>query len=335
MKLCLDHWTAGKIGVQRLTRSAIEAYQLEKLKETINWAAANSPFYEKHYENREVGTIADFQKLPFTCPEDVRKNGNQMTCVSQGRISRIVTLDSSGTTGAPKRIYFTEEDQELTTDFFHHGMESISSPGDTVMILMPCRTPGSIGDLLQTATERMGASVVPYGLPERDFSDKQKILRIMEKEQVSFVVALPTHLAQLAESSRQYQIPIRAVLLSAEYVSLDHRMRIAQRWNCPIFEHYGMTEMGLGGAVSCYALDGYHVREADLYIEIIDPHTGEVLLDGQPGEIVFTTLTRKGMPFVRYRTGDRSMWITGQCQCGSKLKRLARVGDRKQRKGII
>jgi phenylacetate-coenzyme A ligase PaaK-like adenylate-forming protein len=108
---------------------------------------------------------------------------------------------------------------------------------------------------------------------------------------------------------------------------------IERAWGCEVFEHYGMTEMGLGGAMACEAHDGYHPREADLLFEIVDPRTGAPLPDGEYGEIVFTTLTRTAMPLVRYRTGDMSRFIPGPCPCGSVLKRLARVADRKAAKG--
>jgi phenylacetate-coenzyme A ligase PaaK-like adenylate-forming protein len=89
-----------------------------------------------------------------------------------------------------------------------------------------------------------------------------------------------------------------------------------------------MTEMGLGGGVECEARRGYHLREADLYFEIIDPATGRVLPDGEYGEVVFTTLTRRGMPLVRYRTGDVSRFIPGKCSCGTHLKTLERITHR-------
>ena len=110
-------------------------------------------------------------------------------------------------------------------------------------------------------------------------------------------------------------------------------MQIEAAWGCKVFEHYGMTEMGLGGAVSCGFLEGCHIRESDLYLEIIDPKPGQVLPEGKEGEVVFTTLTRKGMPFIRYRTGDWSSFIPEPCQCGSILKRISRVGDRNMKKG--
>ena len=156
----------------------------------------------------------------------------------------------------------------------------------------------------------------------------------MEKEKVTCAVALPTQLAALAQKADGFQIPMKTVLLSAEYVSRESRTRIKKAWGCRVFEHYGMTEMGLGCAVSCPVLEGCHVREADLYLEIIDPKTGMPLPDGQEGEVAFTTLTRKGMPFIRYRTGDWSSFLPEPCSCGSLLKRLSRVGDRKLKKGL-
>jgi hypothetical protein len=89
-----------------------------------------------------------------------------------------------------------------------------------------------------------------------------------------------------------------------------------------------MTEMGLGGGLECAAHNGYHLREADLYLEIIDPVSAQPLPDGEYGEVVVTTLTRLGMPLIRYRTGDISRFIPGQCLCGSVLRRLERVQSR-------
>ena len=100
-------------------------------------------------------------------------------------------------------------------------------------------------------------------------------------------------------------------------------------WDCAVYNHYGTTEMGLGGGVECAARRGYHLREADLYFEIIDPLTGGILEDERRyGEIVVTTLTRHGMPLIRYRTGDRSRFIPGNCLCGTLLNTLEKVSGR-------
>jgi phenylacetate-CoA ligase len=121
---------------------------------------------------------------------------------------------------------------------------------------------------------------------------------------------------------------IKGVLLSSDYVPQAIVDEVAQMWGCPIFEHYGMTEMGLGGGVQCSAHEGYHVREADLFFEIIDPGTAQPVPEGETGEVVFTTLTRKGMPLIRYRTGDLARFIPEPCPCGTILKRLDRIQGR-------
>jgi phenylacetate-coenzyme A ligase PaaK-like adenylate-forming protein len=116
--------------------------------------------------------------------------------------------------------------------------------------------------------------------------------------------------------------------LSADYVSQAIVREIESAWHCPVFNHYGMTETGLGGVVDCGARSGGHIREADLYVEIIDPATGHTVPDGERGEIVVTTLTRVGMPLIRYRTGDLSRIIPEPCRCGTVLKRLEWVKGR-------
>jgi phenylacetate-coenzyme A ligase PaaK-like adenylate-forming protein len=99
-------------------------------------------------------------------------------------------------------------------------------------------------------------------------------------------------------------------------------------WGCRVYNHYGMTEMGLGGGVECQARRGYHLREADLYMEVIEPINGRTVSEGEYGEVVFTTLTRRGIPLIRYRTGDISRFIPGDCPCGTILQTLEKVHDR-------
>ena len=106
---------------------------------------------------------------------------------------------------------------------------------------------------------------------------------------------------------------------------------IQAAWGCRVFEHYGMTEMGYGGGVQCAARRGYHLREADLYCEVVDPVTGRPCPPGEPGEVVFTTLTREAMPLIRYRTGDLAAWEEGPCPCGSDLPLLGLVQGRLER----
>ena len=339
--LYLDNWIRNKIGLAidfSLTRNAIEAYQFTALKNTLLYAKLNSTYYKTLYKEidieDEIKSLRDISKLPLIDEETLINYGPQMSCVSASQISRIVTLETSGSTGEPKRVFFTQEDQELMVDFVHHGIAPIAGEGDLFLILMPCERPGSVGDLVRIGLERRGARTIPYGILPFDGSKDKEILQIMRDNGVDSLLATSSAIYRLAAAMTEFPpFEIKSILLSGEYVTDEIVAATKAAWNCSVFEHYGMTESGLGGAVACNEHIGYHAREADLLFEIIDPITGEVLPDGENGEIVFTTLSRAAMPFIRYRTGDFASIINEPCPCKSIIKRLSRVGSRKAVKG--
>ena len=329
----LDAWTTAKLGLGRdtLERFALDRYQLGKLSETVRFAEANSSFYRSHLgklANQSLESLADLAKLPFTTADDLRRQGPEMLCLSQSLISRVVTLNTSGTVGESKRLWFTAEDQALTVDFFCAGMSTLVGRGDKVMILLPGERPGSVGELLTQALGKMGIGVIAHGLVH----DLDETLKKIRDEKVNAVVGVPVQVLSLARYSQkcgQSPVKLKSVLLSTDYASVALVREVERIWACKVFDHYGMTEMGLGGGVQCAAQDGFHLREADLYFEIIDPDTGELVPDGCEGEIVFSTLTRRGMPLIRYRTGDLARIMPERCACGSILKRLDRIGARR------
>jgi phenylacetate-coenzyme A ligase PaaK-like adenylate-forming protein len=148
---------------------------------------------------------------------------------------------------------------------------------------------------------------------------------------IDCLVGIPTQVLTLARSKSGSAIKkglIKSILLSTDYVPKAIVNELGRVWDCPVFNHYGMTEMGLGGGVECEVRAGYHLREADLYFEIVDPTTGAPLKEGEIGEVVFTTLTREGMPLIRYRTGDLSRFVSWPCPCGSVLRRMEPVRGR-------
>ncbi len=330
----LEPWIAQKIGVEgnRLTQEHIQNYQLTWLRETLRLVRKRSPFYRAHLAGApdHLDCLEDLAQFPFTTADDLREQGLRFLCVSQGDIQRVVTLDTSGTTGAPKRLYFTASDQELTVDFFHVGMSTLTDPGDRVLILLPGERPGSVGDLLATALERLGAVAIKHG-PVRD---PVQTLEVLAEQRATGLVGVPVQvlaLARIAESVGLSPPPVlKRLLLTTDHVPDAIVRELKRMWGCEVYNHYGMTEMGLGGGVECQARRGYHLREADLYFEIVDPVTGEPVDEGEEGEVVFTTLTRVGMPLLRYRTGDASRFIPGDCPCGTVLKTLERVRGRIQ-----
>lgn len=327
----LEAWIAGKIGSKgRLNREELISYQIRKLRDTVALVQARSRFYAGRLSGISPGRINsldDLRRIPFTTAEQLREFPLSFLCVTQDEINRVVTLPTSGTTGQPKRLFFTGPDQELTIDFFRHGMSTLVHSGDRVLILLPGERPGSVGDLLQNGLSRMGAEGIVYG-PVFNALDA---LQTAVQERINSMVGIPTQVLALARFSRVNEIRLKGlknVLLSTDYVPDAIAVALTKEWGCRVFNHYGMTEMGLGGGVECEALAGYHLREADLLFEVVDPVTSEPVPEGEQGEVVFTTLTRTGMPLLRYRTGDISRFIPEPCSCGTVLKRLERVAGR-------
>lgn len=328
----LDAWIAAKIGApgQRITTAEVKRYQLSRLNGTINRARQLSPFYRRHFAAiaaRALAGVEDLTAYPFTTPADVAVHAMQMICGSQSEISRVVTLATSGTTGEPKRIYFSAADQELTIDFFRCGMSTLVGAGDKTLILLPGERPGSVGALLRLGLLRMQVQPVAYGLVR----DVAAAVKTMCSEQATCLVGVPVQVLAMARYWEKWQgsrwAP-RCALLSTDHVPAAIVSELRRIWQCEAFDHYGMTEMGLGGGIECGAHQGYHLREADLYFEVVDPVSAQPLPAGEYGEVVFTTLTRQGMPLIRYRTGDISRFIPEPCPCGSSLRRLEKVRSR-------
>ena len=323
----LEPWVFARTGARDVEE--LRAHQLRALRATVALVRARSAFYSESLQDVEpgdLGSLDDLARLPFTTAEDVRAHGMRFLCVHPGEVDRIVTLPTSGTTGEPKRIHFTAADQELTLDFFRHGMSVLVRPGQRVLILLPGERPGSVGDLLRRGLARMDVEGIVHG----PVGDPSRALQVLAEGGFDCVVGIPVQVLGLARRGAAAGAPVRleSVLLSTDQAPRSLVAAIEDAWGCRVFDHYGSTEMGLGGGVECEALDGYHLREADLLFEVVDPSTGDPLPDGEYGEVVFTTLTREAMPLVRYRTGDRGRFLGGPCPCGTPLRRLERVRAR-------
>ena len=327
----LDAWTAGRLDVGRLSREAIEQWQGERLREVVAWVRERSPLYRGLYRDLPedpVRSIGDAASLPLLEREALRDRGPELVCVSLSDIARVGTVPTTGSTGSPKRLWFTEEDLEITAEHFRHGMRALMEPGGRLLVLMPGKSPGSVGALLQDGLGRDGIDVHAYGFVD----DPADVVACLLGFSADTVVGVPGQIVRLARSAAGQRVGrgrIRSVLLSGDHVTPAMREAIEQAWDCKVFEHYGSTESGLGGAVQCRALAGLHVREADLLFEVVDPATGRPLPDGDEGELVMTTLTRRGMPLIRFRTGDLVRMATAPCACGSVLRCVERVIGRK------
>ncbi|MDR1217228.1 MAG: AMP-binding protein [Oscillospiraceae bacterium] len=323
----LDGWIAGKLASgARVDPQTLETYQAKRLHETLRYVKEHSRFYAERLVDIDAERISDscdLRSLPFTRPEDLAGRHMDFLCVPPGEIARIVTLPTSGTTGAPKRVCFTPEDIELTLDFFSHGMSTLAPRGARVMIFMPGDTDSSVGALLRAALGRIDCEGIVCGAVR----DPAAAALALADTGCECAVGLPSQMYEVATAGVR-NIKLKSMLLSADYAPRAVSSGIERLLGCKVFDHYGMTEMGFGGGVECSARDGYHMRDADMLFEIVDPVTQLPARDGEYGEVVFTTLTRLGMPLVRYATGDRSRRITLACPCGTPLTRIERISGR-------
>ena len=325
----LDSWIGRKhFSSEQLSREQLVEYQIKKISETIKMARENSVFYKEKYKDLSLPeTMEDFKKYPLTNGDDLIRDGGKMLCVSQRDIQRVVTLSTSGTTKSPKRIYFTQQDQELTIDFFAYGMEEVTAKGERVAICLPWKSEGCVGDLLMRGLKRREIQGVGIGL----IGNLHKAADCMIRNHTQAAVAIPTQMLALMEYAKRQNmtLPLKRVLTSTDLLSDSVRQRL-EAFGLEVFDHLGMTECGLGVALECKAHQGMHIRENDLYLEVVDLE-GKPVPDGRFGELVMTTLTRNGMPLIRYRMGDRARILSGNCSCGSVLRRVevtGRLGER-------
>ncbi len=316
----LNAWIGEKTGLgEGMTPGELREWQFMRLRETLRLVKRCSKQYAETLKGIEPEAIrgpADLRRLPFTTEADLRGGGTRFVCVPQSEVARIMTLDTSGTRGEPKRVYFSEADQEACVDFFATGMLAMVEPGDRVQTFLGPLTPGNTVDLLRRGLERVGISTLVCAGAEDPAGPAA----------VECLVGLPVRLFRMAKLAPGLRP--KSALLCADYVPQAIREAIRETWRCAVFTHYGSTESGLGGGVECGGHSGLHLRDADLLFEIVDPASGLPVPDNTPGEVVFSTLNRSAMPLIRYRTGDLARMLDAPCACGSPLRRLDAVAGR-------
>jgi phenylacetate-coenzyme A ligase PaaK-like adenylate-forming protein len=315
-----------------LAPEAVAAWQMAELRRTLAWARATCPFHAARLAGVDLETLRtaeDLARLPRMAAADLASPG--LLAVSQDEVARVVSLNTSGSSGPPKRLHFSESDLTRTLDFFSIGMNTLAGPGDAVLVLLPGRREWGVTDLLARALPDIGARAV---LPPETWTAAE-LPEVMGKNAVTCLIAAPSQLRALLGGPREAFLALRAVLSSAEPLPDSLRRDVESAWDCEVFDHWGMTETGYGGGVECSAHQGYHLREADLLVEVADPETGAPLPPGATGELLVTTLGERAMPLVRYQTGDAARWLPGPCRCGSPLRRLGCVPGRIAADGSI
>lgn len=311
-------------GLDSLERREIEMLQLGKLNKLLRRECERGGFYSELPE--KLNSLAELSDLPFTTAEDLQRNSGRMLLCSQNEVQRVITDRTSGTTGQPKRLFYTKEDLEHTVLLFMAGLGEFIYPGGRTMICMPFSGPYGLGELIAEAVERLGADALRIG-PFLTYSEYEKVIR---EERPDTFVGMPVQLLSILRFCGKGSL--QRALVSGDACPETVMTQCEALLGTELFPHYGSREMALGGAVTCPAHEGMHLRENHVIAEIIDEQ-GRVLPNGQYGELVITTIGMAAQPLIRYRTGDYTRILAEPCPCGSQTIRLDQV-RRKEEAGI-
>lgn len=319
----LDAHVRERIGQKdgALTLEGIRAYQDARIRQVFRHAKQNSRFYASLYQDiADIRGLEDIAALPILRDRDIMENDKRMLATEQERICRIYT--TSGSTGAPKRLYYTAEELEDTVLFYLNGIRMFMAKGDTVLIFLPCSQQYSVGLLFADSVERLGAKAICHGLPK----DMDEAYAALIKSGANVTMSPPAVMTGM----RSLGLPLprlKTIILSTDGILREDKAMLTAAFGAAVHEHYAMTEMCFGGAVECGGHIGLHNREADFYIEILDSR-GQPVPDGEYGELAFTTLRREAMPLIRYATGDVTRFLPIPCPCGSVLPLIAPIQKR-------
>ena len=315
----LDGWIRRQEGAQSLGREQIEEIQLRKLNILLKREKERGGFYGSLPDR--LDTLEDLRRLPFTTEKDLIREGHRMVLTSQSGIERVRSQETSGTAGKAKRVYYSAKDNERTVSFFAAGLSELVFPGEKVMVCMPFSGNRGLGELIAEAVGRLKGIPLAAGTG-RSYGE---LLDILDVERPQVFVGMPVPLLSLLRLRPENSL-VRA-LVSADICPDTVKKEIEARLGTRLYPHYGSREIGLGGAVTCPAFEGMHLRENDLIAEIVDEE-GRVLPRGEWGELVLTSIEADAMPLIRYRTGDITRILPEPCPCGSAVIRLDRVRRR-------
>ncbi|WP_329308013.1 phenylacetate--CoA ligase PaaK [Streptomyces microflavus] len=325
--------TAMLDAVEQLSRADLEALQLERLRTTLRHAYENVPFYRAAFDGaglrpEDCRTLADLSRFPFTAKADLRDNYPfGMFAVPERDVRRIHA--SSGTTGRPTVVGYTERDLDTWADVVARSIRAAGGrPGHKVHVAYGYGLfTGGLG--AHYGAERLGCTVIPAsgGMTARQ-------VQLIQDFRPEIIMITPSYmLTLLDEFERQGVDPrttsLKVGIFGAEPWTEAMRREIEDRFAIDAVDIYGLSEvMGPGVAQECVETkDGLHIWEDHFYPEVVDPFTGEVLPDGEEGELVFTSLTKEAMPVIRYRTRDLTRLLPGTARNFRRMEKVTGRSD--------
>jgi phenylacetate-CoA ligase len=321
-------------GIEALSRADLERLQLGRLQALVARLHERVPLYRERFARAgitaaSIKSLADLRRLPFTTSADLRDTYPAgLLAVPMDQTLRLHT--SSGTTGRPKALFFSQRDVDNAAELC---ARSFVATGVTARdVFQNMMTYGLFTGALVAhyGAEKVGCLVIPAGP-----GNSEKQLQLMQDFGTTTVHLTPSFALYFADfldgkgPDARKSLKLRRAFVGAEPYSTETRDKIQQALGVEVFNSYGLSEMnGPGVAFECAQQAGMHLWEDHFILEVIDPKTEEPLPDGEPGELVLTTLCREAMPLLRYRTRDITSVVPGDCACGRTHRRLARITGR-------
>ncbi len=318
---------------EKMPVEKLQKFQLEKLKETVDWILKKVPFYKKKLKEigirtADIKSVDDVSKLPFTVKDDLRDNYPFELCAVP--LKKVVRVHaSSGTTGKPITGPYTAQDLDQWTECMVRNLVGAGVTGDDIVqnAYGYGLFTGGLG--FHQSAAQLGCAVVPTssGLTERQIT-------LMKDFGSTVLCCTPSYALTIAERAEEMKVdvkslPLRVGIFGAEPWSVGMRQEIEMRMEIKAMEAYGLTEIcGPGVSFDCEAQDGLHINEDHFLPEIVDPNTLEPLPLGEMGELVFTSLQRRAMPMIRYRSKDITRLRRETCSCGRTLIKMDKVTGR-------
>jgi phenylacetate-CoA ligase len=316
-----------------MERGQMRALQGKRLHKLVKNVYHNVPFYRSKMQEMDITpddiqTIEDIVKLPFTTKQDLRDN--YPTGLQAAPSSEIVRIHaSSGTTGNPTIVGYTRKDLEVWSEVMARSLTAYGITRDDVFSVSYGYGLFTGGLGAHYGVENLGATVIPAST-----GNTEKHIRLIRDLNITGIACTPSYALHLAETIEKMgltkdDISLKVGAFGAEPWTENMRKEIEERLGVKGYNIYGLSEiMGPGVSYECEQQNGSHICEDHFYPEIIDPETLEQLPRGTQGELVFTTLTKEGMPLLRYRTKDLCTLMEGECPCGRTSVRMSRIMGR-------
>lgn len=319
--------------IECMSKEDMEELQLKRLQDVVTTAFNKVPYYHKRYSEAEVypediETLADIEKLPFTTKTDLRASYPfGLFAVPQKDIIEIHT--SSGTTGKPTVSGYTEEDIDIWGEVMARGLTMMGVDENDIIQNTHGYGLFTGGFGVHYGGQKIGATVVPISTGQT-----LRQIELMRDFQTSMLIFTPSYGLHIAEEIKSMGIEpedlnLKVIGFGSESWTDEMRKQIEEKFQTPAYNIYGLTEiMGPGVAMECEDQNGLHLYEDHFYPEIIDPNTMKRLPENSQGELVLTTLTRVGMPLIRFRTRDVTKIHHEKCSCGRTLVKMDKISGR-------